>query len=136
MKLKRIKYNNLNARQKESYNFQKVSSLLADYGFTTIKLADDWQGADFLAQHIDGKQTIKIQLKGRFTIDKKYLKKNLFVAFPADEKWYLYPHDDVIKELKKWGFKYLDTDSWKSKGSYNMASFNELLKNKMTKYII
>ena len=75
MKFKRIKYNTLNARQKESYNFQKVSSILADYGFTTIKLADDWQGADFLAQHMDGKQIIKIQLKGRLTVDKKYLKK-------------------------------------------------------------
>lgn len=54
MKLRRISYNALNARQKENFNFQKVSAVLADYGFVTLRLCDDWQGADFLAQHIDG----------------------------------------------------------------------------------
>ena len=54
MKLTQIKYNDLNSRQRERYNFQKIAGLLADYGFSSIKLDDDWQGADFLAQHIDG----------------------------------------------------------------------------------
>ena len=49
MKLKHIGYNELNAKQKEIYNFQKVAAILADYGFNCIKLTDDWQGADFLA---------------------------------------------------------------------------------------
>ena len=30
MKLEKIKYSDLNAKQKEIYNFQKVSGLLAD----------------------------------------------------------------------------------------------------------
>ena len=47
MKLQRINYNNLNAKQKEIFNFQKVAAILADYGFNCIKLSDDWQGADF-----------------------------------------------------------------------------------------
>ncbi len=54
MQFKKIEYKNLNVKQKESYNYQKVSALLADYGFIIIKLDDDWQGADFLALHIDG----------------------------------------------------------------------------------
>ena len=45
----KIKYEDLNARQKETYNFQIVSALFADYGYTTIKLSDDWLGADFIA---------------------------------------------------------------------------------------
>jgi hypothetical protein len=45
----RIRYEILNARQKELSNFQKVAATLADYGFNCIKLTDDWQGADFLA---------------------------------------------------------------------------------------
>ena len=57
MNLTKINYGELNARQKEIYNFQKVASLLADYGFNCIKLSDDWQGADFLAYHKDGDQT-------------------------------------------------------------------------------
>ena len=46
---KQIDYRQLNSKQKEIHNFQKVSAVLADYGFNCIKLADDWNGADFLA---------------------------------------------------------------------------------------
>ena len=69
MELKRIKYEDLNAKQKQIYNFQKVAGLLADYGYNCIKLDDDWQGADFLAYHNDGDQTLKVQLKARCTVD-------------------------------------------------------------------
>lgn len=70
--LKPIRYDDLNAKQKEIYNFQKIAAALADYGFNCIKLQDDWLGADFLAYHKDGSQTLRVQLKGRVTIDKKY----------------------------------------------------------------
>jgi hypothetical protein len=56
VKLKKIQYKDLNSKQKEIYNFQKVAAILAAYGFNCIKLADDWQGADFLAYHKDGGQ--------------------------------------------------------------------------------
>ena len=45
----RIQYDDLKGKQQEIYNFQKVSAHLADYGYTTIKLDDDWMGADFIA---------------------------------------------------------------------------------------
>ena len=70
MKLRRIDYDSLNGKQKEIYNFQKSAAVLADYGFNCIKLADDWQGADFLAYHKDGDETLRVQLKARLTIDR------------------------------------------------------------------
>ena len=63
MKLQKVKYKELTAKQKEIFNFQKVAAQLADYGFNCIKLDDDWKGADFLAYHKDG-ETLKVQLKG------------------------------------------------------------------------
>lgn len=78
----KIIYSELSPRQKEIYNFQKISAYLADYGFNCIKLSDDWNGADFLAYHLNGKDTLRIQLKSRITIDKKYINKNLHIAFP------------------------------------------------------
>ena len=72
----RINPDDLNGRQKEIYNFQKSAALLADYGFNCIKLTDDWQGADFLAHHFDGTTTLKVQLKARLTIDRKYTGQN------------------------------------------------------------
>ena len=58
MKLRKIKYTDLNSKQKEVFNFQKVAGKLSDYGYNCIKLADDWQGADFLAYHKDGRRWI------------------------------------------------------------------------------
>jgi hypothetical protein len=99
LKLRKINPRKLNARQKENNNFQKISGLLADYGFATIRLSDDWKGADFLAQHVDGKALLRVQLKGRLGIYKKYRGKNLWICFPDRGDWYLYPHDKVLIHL-------------------------------------
>ena len=57
----RVDYDSLNAKQQEAYNFQKVSAVLADYGFNCIKLTDDWNGADFLACHMPSDDWIDFQ---------------------------------------------------------------------------
>jgi len=95
-KYKLIKYEKLPSRMQESYNFQKASAVLADYGFITNLLKYDWMGADFLAQHIDG-DWLKIQLKGRLTTDPKYEGQSIFVMFQdrKSKSWYLYPHDEL-----------------------------------------
>jgi len=97
-----IEYKYLNSRQKENYNFQKVSGVLADFGYVTMRLSDDWQGADFIANHISGQQFLKIQLKGRLTLDQKYQGKEIWICFPHNGIWYLYPHDAAVAwALKK-----------------------------------
>ncbi len=121
-----ISYVALNARQKEQYNFQKISAVLADYGFNCIKLADDWQDADFLAYHIDRSTTLKIQLKSRITIQKKYLGKEIWMAFPHDNSWYLIEHDRLeakIGEHTNW----LRSESWLTGGGYSSVSINSNL---------
>ena len=85
LKIGKIDYRKLNGRQKENYNFQKISGILADYGFATIRLSDDWNGADFIAQYADGKTLLRVQLKGRLDIGKKYEGKNLWLFFPPME---------------------------------------------------
>ena len=120
MRLKRITYDELNSKQREIYNFQKLASLLADYGFNCIKLNDDWQGADFLAYHKDGSTTLKVQLKARAVISKKYRGKDLYLAFPADGRWYLLPHDELVSiaaETTSW----LQSSSWIEHGLYSVA---------------
>ncbi len=95
----RINYAKLNSRQQENYNFHKVASVMADYGFNCIRLSDDFLGADFIAMHIDGSTFLRIQLKGRFSFDQKYLGRGLHIAFRDGEAWFLYPHDDVRQEI-------------------------------------
>lgn len=126
MKLSKVNYSDLNSRQKEIFNFQKVAGVLADYGFNCIKLADDWQGADFLAYHKDGKETLRVQLKGRLTIAKKYQGKNLFMAFPISDSWCLIEHDALVKHIDN-NTNWLNTDSWLVNGMYSSASPSQRL---------
>ena len=98
----RVKYADINSRQKEIFNFQKVSALLADFGFATYRLTDDWNGADFLAVHFDGSAFLRVQLKGRLTFEKKYQDKDLWVCFRHGGLVYLYPHDVLLAEAIAW----------------------------------
>lgn len=133
MELQRINYNDLNAKQKEIYNFQKVAAVLADYGFNCIKLADDWQGADFLAYHKDGDH-LKVQLKGRVSIYKKYKGKDLYMCFPVGKNWCLVPHDELVriaKETTPW----LGSSSWSS-GGYSSANPSREMLDRLAPYIL
>lgn len=104
----KIKYSKLNSRQKENYNFHKVSAKLADYGFNSMRLNDDWEGADFIS--INDKQMIKVQLKGRFSIDKKYIGKNLLIAFVEKKEVKIYRHDEAVSMAPK---NIINSKSWK-----------------------
>lgn len=120
-RFKPITYNGLNSRQKENFNFHKVAARLADYGFNSLRLTDDWEGADFLACHIDGETVLKIQLKGRLTLDRKYIHKDIRIAFRLDEDCFLYPNDEVLDRVHGAG-KMGDggqSAHWETKGQWS-----------------
>ena len=112
--MKKIKYSELNSRQKENYNFHKVASALADYGYNSMRLSDDWQGADFIAVKND--EMIKVQLKGRFTVDKKYLGKEIYIAFIEDGNIKFYSHDEAVNILPQ---NIKNSISWSERGGYS-----------------
>ena len=128
-----IDYPTLNARQQETYNFQKVSAVLADYGFTTIRLSSDWQSADFIAQHIDGSTFLKVQLKSRLSFDKKYCGRSLYICFPDGGAWFLYPPDEFLKTvLEKTSIG--ETSSWKDRGAYSFPSLSRKMRELLQGY--
>ena len=114
MILKKVDYIKLNSKQKENYNFHKVASALANYGYNSLRLNDDWQGADFIA--ISGEDMIKVQLKGRFTIDKKYIGKEIYIAFIENNVIKLYIHDEAVNMLSD---NIINSKSWSEKGGYS-----------------
>lgn len=114
MKLEPIKYQDLNAKVKETYNFHKIAAILADYGYNSIWLSNDWNGADFIAVHIDGVSDIKIQLKGGISFAQKYRGKNLYIGFIEQGDLYLYPHDDVLEQVEP----VISDKKWIEKGTY------------------
>ena len=89
MEMKKINYRDLNSKEKENYNYHKTASALTDYGYDSMWLNNDWKGVDFISVKDD--EMLKVQLKGRFTIDKKYIRKDIHIAFIED---------DIIKMYK------------------------------------
>lgn len=132
--MRKIKYSELNARQKEIYNFQKVSAVFADFGYTTVKLSDDWMGADFIAISFSGNKYLKVQLKGRITFEKKYQNKNIYICFhdQASDNWYLYPHDKVLKKIIK---IIKNSKSWKDAGGYSFPVLSVEHKKIISQYL-
>ena len=122
-RFEKVRYDDLKAKQKELFNFQKIAATLADYGFNCIKLADDWQGADFLAYHINGTTTLKVQLKSRLTINRKYCGKDIWIAFPYRGSWYLVEHDRLVEKTRE-HTNWLDSPSWVDKHGYSSESIN------------
>ena len=121
LRIRRVEYDELNARQKNIFNFQKVSGLFADYGFNCIKLSDDWRGTDFLAFHSDEVITLKIRLQTSLAIDRRCMNKNLYLCFPVanavGRTWYLIYHDElvgIIGRVTSWS----NMRSWHDEGKY------------------
>ena len=136
LSLTKISYKDLNARQKEQYLFQKLSAVLSDYGYATMKLIDDWQGADFIAQHCNGFGFLRVQLKSRFTIDKKYVGKALHIAFPlnlATNDWCVFPHDEIVSVLEARGI-YTKSESWTRHGGYSVAGVSSQVLELLARY--
>lgn len=115
-------YSQLNAKQKELYNFQLVSAVFADLGFATYRLMDDWNGADFFAVPFNGDLPLKVQLKTRVIINGKYRGKDLYICFRDGGRWYLFPHDEVFKYVTK-NKNVLNTKGWEGgEGTYSWPS--------------
>ena len=129
MIFEKIKYSDLNSRQKENYNYHKIASALAEYGFDSMRLNNDWQGADFIAVHNDGEQMLKVQLKGRFTIDKKYIGKDIKIGFVEDDVCYIYDHDNMVLNLAEGT---LNSKSWQENGYYSQMPVPKIYLDNMT----
>jgi len=132
LQLKKISYESLNAKAKEMHNFQKVSARLADYGFTTMWLNNDWQGADFIAVHCDGVTDIKIQLKGRLSFSQKYRTKNIYICFIDGRETYLYPHDLILDKIEQ----RISDKKWLSKGTWSTPKLTKEYKQLLKPYLL
>jgi hypothetical protein len=131
----KVSYKDLTSRQKEAYNFQKVSALLAEFGYSTIRLTDDWNGADFIAQHRDGKTFFKAQLKSRLSFYDKYSDKDLYICFGRPGRWFLYPHDELRDQVLAKGLME-GTESWEDRRGYSFPRLSKLLAELLEPYRI
>lgn len=119
MSFQSVSYAALNVRQKELHNFHKIAARLADYGYHSMWLSDDWQGADFIACHIDGETVLRVQLKARLTLDKKYLGKGLHIAFRHGQQVFVYPHDKLLDWVRERNLMDETKAVWRDQGIWH-----------------
>jgi len=85
---------------------------------TTTVLSANVSVRHFIACHIDGDRFMKVQLKGRLTLDQKYEGKDIHIAFRHGEQCYVYPHDEMVKRVEKLG-NISSSASWSDHRSYS-----------------
>lgn len=75
----------------------------------------------------------KVQLKSRWTIDRKYLGRGIWVAFPDRGCWYLVSHDELVRMADGYGFTV--SNSWtKPGGAYHYAPLSNRMLEDLTPY--
>jgi hypothetical protein len=101
---------------REVINRNTVISLALDQGFNAFLPVYDG-GVDFVLYRERDGVLRKVQLKGRWTIDRKYLDRDIWMAFPMAGEWYLMPHDVMVAQAEAEGVT--RTASWIEGGAYS-----------------
>ena len=77
-----------------------------------------------------------MQLKSRLTFNTKYREKQLFIAFPEGEDWYLYPHDELLDKIFTDTDIIEDTVSWGDHGGYSIGKLSNEMRQLLVPYKI
>ena len=100
----------------ETINRNALVTVALKCGFNAYLPVCD-EGIDLILHNEGTGDTRLVQLKGRWTIDKKYVDRNIWIAFPYEGDWYVVPHDILVSQ----GVRHTESISWQ-KGTYSKAS--------------
>ena len=120
-------------RMKQRFANLDTSNQYTNLENTAEDLTVNTQQADFIAQHIDKKTFLKVQLKSKLCISKKYTNKDLWICFREKNHFYLYPHDEVMEHILS-NYNVGNTESWKKNGIYYWPSLPKKISNFLKQY--
>ncbi len=121
----------------EVINRQRLIALAMERGYNAfLPVYDD--GIDLILCREHGRggsaDLVKVQLKSRWTIHRKYLGRDIWIAFPDGGDWYLAPHDQLVKLADEAGFT--TSASWTENGSYHRSPISDQLRRAMDQWRI
>ena len=123
--------NRYKSQVREVINRNSLVSLALSMGFNAFLPVYDG-GVDFILYNEHTGDVRKVQLKGRWTIEKKYLNRDIWIAFHNNGRWYLAPHDEMASMAVDYGFT--ATSSWISGGAYSCPRLSKQMLNDMIKF--
>ena len=106
----------------EVINRNALVSLALEKGYNAFLPVYDG-GIDFILYNEQTGDTKLVQLKGRWNIDKKYIGRNVWIAFCHLKRWYLAPHDKMVTHAYSYG--YIQSKSWTEGGAYSSPNLSQ-----------
>lgn len=116
---------------REVINRNALVSLALAKGYNAFLPVYDG-GVDFILYNEETGHIMKVQLKGRWMIDKKYLNRDIWIAFHDRGHWYLAPHDELASMAADYG--YTSTPSWNDGGAYSCPRLSKQMMADMSPY--
>lgn len=116
---------------REVINRNALVSLALEHGFNAFLPVYDG-GVDFILYHEGNGIVRKVQLKGRWNIDQKYVGRDIWIAFHIDGDWFLAPHDDLVAMGERAGFT--KTSSWTEGGAYSCPRPSKAMTQELAAY--
>ncbi|MEO6298642.1 MAG: hypothetical protein ABIO62_03300 [Paracoccaceae bacterium] len=81
---------------REVINRNALVTLALESGYNAYLPVYD-AGVDFILYREGDGDLRKIQLKGRWYIDRKYVGRDIWIAFFGAGAWYIAPHDELVR---------------------------------------
>lgn len=86
-------------------------------------------GIDLILPNEGSGDTRLVQLKGRWTIDRKYIGREIWIAFRDRGTWYVAPHDKMLRL----GERHTTTESW-ARGTYSKSPLSKADRDELSEY--
>lgn len=116
---------------REVINRNALVTLALEHGFNAFLPVYDG-GVDFILYREGDGVVRKVQLKGRWYIDRKYHGRDIWIAFHVDGAWYLAPHDELVAMGERFGFT--NTVSWREGGAYSCPKPSRAMTQELAAY--
>jgi hypothetical protein len=116
---------------REVINRNALVTVALDQGYNAFLPVYDG-GVDFILYREEDGDVRKVQLKGRWYIDRKYIGRDIWIAFPSRERWYVAPHDELVRMGEQAGFT--SSKSWIEGGAYSCPTLSRDFKARLEPY--
>ncbi len=115
----------------EVINRNALVTLALERGYNAFLPVFDG-GIDFVLYSELTGDLLKVQLKGRWYIDKKYVERDIWIAFRDGEQWYVAPHDALVTAAAGYGFT--TARSWLEGNAYSCPKLSKNMKRDLEPY--
>lgn len=124
----------VNNQIREAIYRTEISNIFLEQGWMVYRPEADVGGVDFLVMNLKTEEVRKIQLKGRWTVDKKYQNKNIWICFSMGKEWYVCSHERMVDIGIECGLLLWEQKNGNERTTYSVEPMSKKMFNLMLPY--